>query len=142
MVTPVAEDGQFPSYLVAVARDVSEEVLQRQKLNAIYQAGLELGDLEPQDVLDMSLEERIELLKQKILHYTQDVLEFETVEIRLVERSTKRLKPLLAVGMQPDAEGRELWRQVQSAITATGVQVNPPAGERPRQPSVLGTRDT
>ena len=45
-VTPVSEDGDFPSYLVAVARDVSEEVLQRQKLNAIYQAGLELGDLE------------------------------------------------------------------------------------------------
>lgn len=124
-VTPVAEEGEFPTYLVAVARDVSEDVLQRQKLNAIYQAGLELGDLQPQDVLDMSLEERVELLRQKILHYTQDVLEFETVEIRLLEQSTKRLKPLLAVGMQPDAEGRELSAEaehngVTGFVAATG----------------------
>ena len=73
----------------------------------------------------MSLEERIELLKQKILHYTQDVLEFETVEIRLVEQSTKRLKPLLAVGMQPDAEGRELRAEAENNgvtgfVAATG----------------------
>lgn len=124
-VTPVADGDQFPSYLVAVARNVSDEVLQRQKLNAIYQAGLELGDLQPQDVLDMSLEERVELLKHKILHYTQDVLEFETVEIRLVEQSTRRLKPLLAVGMQPDAEGRELHAEaehngVTGFVAATG----------------------
>ncbi|MEZ6051733.1 MAG: hypothetical protein R3C02_10145 [Planctomycetaceae bacterium] len=66
---------------------------QRQKLSAIYQAGLELGDLQPQEVLEMSVEERIELLKSKILHYTQDLLEFDTVEIRLIEETTKSLEP-------------------------------------------------
>ena len=106
-----AGDIDIPDCLVVVVRDVSEEVLQRQKLNAIYQAGLELGDLSPQEVYEMSVGDRIELLKQKILHYTEDLLEFETVEIRLVERGTGKLEPLLAVGMEPVAADRSLYAE-------------------------------
>lgn len=107
---PVFEepDGD-PVFLVVVVRDVSAEVLQRQKLNAIYQAGLELGDLTAEEILEMSIEERVGLLKSKILHYTKDLLEFETVEIRLLDKQTRRLEPLLAVGMQPVAADRDLY---------------------------------
>ncbi|MEZ6066851.1 MAG: response regulator [Planctomycetaceae bacterium] len=124
--TPVIDsDEEMPSYLLALVRDVSEETIERQKLDAIYRAGLELGDLQPQDVLDMSVAERVELLKSKILHYTRDVLEFDTVEIRLVEPATKRLAPLLAVGMEPLAENRELFAYpegngVTGFVAATG----------------------
>ena len=119
------EDLDHPTNLLVVVRDVSLDVLQRQKLNAIYQAGLELGDLTPDEILEMSFGERIELLKSKILHYTQDLLEFDTVEIRLVDKRTKRLEPLLAVGMQPDAEGRALFAKPQDNgvtgfVAATG----------------------
>ncbi|MBW3540357.1 MAG: response regulator [Planctomycetes bacterium] len=123
---PVFEDGEeMPEQLAIVVRDVSAEVLQRQKLNAIYQAGLELGDLAPQDILEMSVEERIDLLKSRILHYTKDLLEFETVEIRLVDRRTKQLEPLLAVGMQPLAADRVLYAEptgngVTGFVAATG----------------------
>ena len=57
--------------------------MQRQKLNAIYHAGLELGDLAPHELMEMSVSDRVELLKSKILHYTQDLLEFDMVEVRL-----------------------------------------------------------
>jgi CheY-like chemotaxis protein len=97
-----------PNLLVVSVRDISIEVLQRQKLNAIYQAGLELGDLSMQDILQMSVDERIELLKSKILHYTQDLLQFETVEIRVLDKRMKVLEPLLAVGMDPGAAARLL----------------------------------
>ncbi|MEX0716436.1 MAG: response regulator [Planctomycetaceae bacterium] len=123
---PVFEnDPDVPEFLVVIVRDVSIEVLQRQKLNAIYQAGLELGDLSPEEVLDMTVQQRVELLKSKVLHYTKDLLEFETVEIRLVDKKTKRLEPLLAVGMQPTAANRELWAEPQNNgvtgfVAATG----------------------
>lgn len=113
-VKPIFRAGQeVPDLLLVIVRDVSAEILQRHKLNAIYQAGLELGDLSPQEVLEMSLEDRIELLKSKVLHYTQDLLQFETVEIRLLDKQTRKLEPLLAVGMKPDAETRELWAEPQ-----------------------------
>jgi CheY-like chemotaxis protein len=123
---PVYDDGsELPDRLAVIVRDVSREVLQRQKLNAIYQAGLELGDLSPQEILDMTVQDRIELLKAKILHYTKDLLEFETVEIRLLDKRTKQLEPLLAVGMQPVAEGRVLHADPQGNgvtgfVAATG----------------------
>ena len=87
-----------PNLLVVSVRDISAEVLQRQKLNAIYQAGLELGDLSLQDILQMSVDDRIDLLKSKILHYTQDLLQFGTVEIRLLDKRTRHLEPLLGGG--------------------------------------------
>ena len=132
-VTPVlidqgadkSEDAPEPIHLVASVRDISAEVLQRQKLNAIYQAGLELGDLSPEEVFEMTVEDRIELLKAKILHYTQDLLEFETVEIRILEKATKRLDVLLAVGMEQVAADRKLYAEpegngVTGFVAATG----------------------
>ncbi|WP_437202881.1 response regulator [Planctomicrobium sp. SH664] len=108
-VNPVATPAvNGETLLLATLRDTSEETLQQQKLNAIYQAGLALGDLQPEDVLDLSTHDRIELLKSKLQHYTQDLLEFETVEIRIVDQESGRLTPLLAIGMDPTAEQREL----------------------------------
>ena len=110
--TPVfdgtSDEFAIARYLIVVVRDTTSEVLQKQKLNAIYQAGLELGDLTPQELLEMSVEERIELLKSKLLHFTQDLLEYDTVEIRLLDRKTRRLDPLLSAGMHEEAEERTL----------------------------------
>jgi CheY-like chemotaxis protein len=119
------KNADIPEYLIVIVRDVSNEILQRQKLNAIYQAGLELGDLSPQEILEMSVNDRIELLKSKILHYTKDLLEFETVEIRLVDKRSKQLVPLLEVGMQPAAAMRMLYADPQNNgvtgfVAATG----------------------
>jgi CheY-like chemotaxis protein len=124
--TPVsAPDSGVPSYLVVSVRDVSDEVLQQQKLSAIYQAGLELGDLSPPELLEMSVQDRVELLKSRVIHYTKDLLEFETVEIRLLDRATQKLEPLLTVGMVPEAAARELYARPQGNgvtgfVAATG----------------------
>ena len=46
--TPVTTpENSIPEYLVVSVHDVSAEVLQQQKLNAIFKAGLELGDIAP-----------------------------------------------------------------------------------------------
>lgn len=121
----LAAETQLPEHLIVVVRDISPEILQRQKLNAIYQAGLELGDLSPQEILEMTVGDRVELLKSKILHYTNDLLEFETVEIRLLDKRTKQLDPLLAVGMEPVAADRTLRAEptgngVTGFVAATG----------------------
>ena len=125
-VTPIFHDPNGPpTSLIVLVRDVSVEILQQQKLNAIYQAGLELGDLSPQELSEMTVQDRIELLKSKILHFTKDLLEFETVEIRLVDRATGRLEPLLCYGMDPAAANRELYAKPQDNgvtgfVAATG----------------------
>ena len=77
---PVREAGGLPQHLIVTVRDVTREMQQQQKLAAIHQAGMELADLTPDELLDMSVEERIELLKSNILHFTKDLLNFDVVE--------------------------------------------------------------
>ena len=100
-------------------------MLQQQKLAAIHQAGIELADLTPDELSQMSVDERIELLKSNILHFTKDLLHFDVVEIRLLDGRTGKLEPLLAVGMDPEAAGRDLFAQPQNNgvtgfVAATG----------------------
>jgi len=106
-------DGQTLPFTTIVVRDVSEEILENQKREALYRAGIELGDLSPEEVTEMSPEDRSELLKEKILEYSQDILGFETIEIRVINPGSGELLPLLQVGMRPEAATRQLFAQAQ-----------------------------
>lgn len=97
--------------LIVTLRDVTTEVLQQQKLAAIHRAGIELANLSPEELFRMTVDERIELLKQNILHYAQQLLHFDIVEVRLLDARTGKLEPLLSVGMSPEAEQRELFAE-------------------------------
>ena len=97
-----------PLVLVSV-RDVSRQILEQEKRAAIHQAGRQLADLTPDELADMTIEERIDLLKSNILHYSKDLLKFDVVEIRLLDPQTGRLEPLLAEGMEPVAQDRVLY---------------------------------
>jgi two-component system, sensor histidine kinase SagS len=118
-----AADGS-PRTVVTV-RDVTLTILEQQKRAAIHVAGQNLADLAPAELADMTVAERIELLKSNIIHYSKDLLQFDVVEIRLLDRQTGRLEPLLAEGMQPEAESRVLHASeegngVTGYVAATG----------------------
>src|SRR5262249_43336240 len=102
-------DGNNSRNLIVTMRDVTTEVEQQQKLAAIHSAGMELSNLTPEELFRMTIDERIELLKQNILHFTQHLLNFDVVEIRLLDARTRRLEPLLAEGMSPEAAQRVLY---------------------------------
>jgi CheY-like chemotaxis protein/PAS domain-containing protein len=122
---PVREADAAPRYLIVTIRDVTHEAQQQQKLAAIHQAGAELADLTPEEVFRMPVKERIELLKSDIIHFTKDLLNFEVVEIRLLDLNRNRLVPLLSVGMTQEAAERELYalpqkNGVTGFVAATG----------------------
>jgi CheY-like chemotaxis protein len=66
------------------------------------------ANLTAEEVFQMGVEERIELLKSDILHWTENLLKFDVCEIRLLDQDTQYLKPLLSVGLTPDAADRPL----------------------------------
>jgi CheY-like chemotaxis protein/PAS domain-containing protein len=122
---PVIDTDGAPQNLVVTIRDVTDEVLQQQKLSAIHQAGIELADLTPDEVAKMTIDQRIDLLRSNILHCTQDVLQYNVVEIRMLDPQTKILEPVLAVGMMEEAAKRELRAEttgngVTGFVAATG----------------------
>jgi two-component system, sensor histidine kinase SagS len=123
-VTPVNEPDGEP-LLVAVGRDITVLVQQQQKLDALYKAGRELAALAPEHLADMSAEERVELLKLNIRRFTHDVLRYDVAEVRLLDRRTGRLEPLLQEGMIPEAADRSMLaatrgQGVTGHVAATG----------------------
>jgi CheY-like chemotaxis protein/PAS domain-containing protein len=122
---PVREVDSPPRHLIVTVRDVTHEMHQQQKLAAIHRAGMELADLTPEELFHMAVPERIELLKANVLHYTRDLLNFEVVEVRLLDQKTGRLEPLLSQGMEPEAAVRVLYALPQNNgvtgfVAATG----------------------
>lgn len=107
-VAPVTSEDAPTRYLVVLVREISNEVLQQQKLTAIHEAGKKLIEYTAQEYLDMSVEERVELLKKDILHFTQCVLNYNVIEIRLLDPTTHELTPLLYEGMDQIAADRKL----------------------------------
>ena len=98
-------------HLIVTVGDITEEILQQQKIAAIHKAGRELADLRPREIFMMEVDDRIELLKENIRHYLSDLLNFEVIEIRLLEQATGNLVPLLSVGIDQEAADRKLYAQ-------------------------------
>lgn len=120
-LAPILDASGKVQQIISLGRDITSEVKQQQKLDALYQAGRQLACLQA----DLSAEDRIEVLKHNIRKLTHDLLHYDVIEIRLLDPRTKLLKPLLAEGMMPEAAARTLHAQtegngVTGYVAATG----------------------
>ena len=104
----VGSDGVVHS-VVALTRNVTPEVEQQKRLDALHQAGRDLASLEPDQLAEMNLPTRVELLKQNLRRTIHDLLHYDIIEVRLLDRRTGELKPLLEDGMTPEAASRVLF---------------------------------
>ncbi len=123
--TPVFDATGSVTHLIALTRDITDETLQQQKITAIHKAGDELADLTPEELAEMGVEERTDLLKYNIGRHMKDLLGLDFIEIRLLDRTTGRLVPLLTEGMTEGAAKRELFagregNGVTGYVAATG----------------------
>ena len=124
-VTPVFDAANTLTHLIALTREITDETQQQLKVNAIDQAGDELADLTPEELSQMGVEERTDLLKYNITRHMKDLLGLDYIEIRLLDEATGRLIPLLTEGMSPLAADRELLARkegngVTGLVAATG----------------------
>ncbi len=124
-IAPIREADDSIRQLISLGRDITGEVQQQQKLDALHQAGQELAALAPDQLAEMSVEERIELLKLNIRRFTHDLLHYDVIEIRLLDKQTGQLVPLLDEGMTQLASTRVLYPKtegngVTGFVAATG----------------------
>ena len=125
-VTPVYQTDNRERLLIVVGRDVTALVSQQLKLDALHKAGASLAALSADQLAEMSVQERIELLKLNIRKFTRDLLHYEIIEIRLLDAKTGQLQPLLQDGMTTEASQRELHARTEGQgvtghVAATGV---------------------
>lgn len=124
-VTPVYDSQESLTHLIALTREITDETQQQLKVSAIHKAGDELADLTPEELSEMGVEERTDLLKYNIARHMKDLMGLDFIEIRLLDRVTGRLTPLLTEGMTTSAANRELFASkegngVTGFVAATG----------------------
>jgi CheY-like chemotaxis protein len=108
-VRPVTNGDGHVTRLLALVRDISPEVVQQQKLDALHTAGRELAGLDPDLLSEMNPSSRAEFLRQNLRRTIHDLLHYDTIEVRVLNRRTGELLPLLADGMTQDAAQRKLY---------------------------------
>ncbi|MEL7498404.1 MAG: response regulator [Planctomycetota bacterium] len=117
-VVPILNEQQDCRQLLVTLTDSTHSILQRQKLEALHKAGTALADLRPEEIYQMGVDERIDLLKDNILHYTKDLLDFDVIEIRMLDRATGLLEPLLSVGIDSQIAREPLYaKSVDNGVT-------------------------
>jgi len=104
--------------VVVTLADTTVAYTHRQKLEALHSAGNGLADLRPEEIYQMDVEQRIDLLKENILHFALDLLKYDVVEIRLLTPETNDLTILLSYGINSN-EGQE--RPLKAEAKGNGV---------------------
>ena len=108
-VRPVVNTDGSVSRLIAIIRNVTPEVIQQQKFDALHAAGRELAGLDPDQLSEMNTPSRVELLKLNLRKFIRDLLHYDTIEVRVLDRRTGELRALLEDGMTQEAAGRVLY---------------------------------
>ncbi|HEV3145813.1 MAG TPA: response regulator [Gemmataceae bacterium] len=124
-LAPLQRPEGLPPLYMARCRDVTAEVQTQQKLDALHKSGQTLANLDPDQLAEMTVEKRIALLKENLRKSIHELLNYHVIEIRLLNRQTNRLEPVLAEGMTEEAEHRELYalecgNGVTGYVAATG----------------------
>ncbi|MDR0705776.1 MAG: GAF domain-containing protein [Planctomycetaceae bacterium] len=116
---PVLNEHGKPYNFVVELQDVTDQTIREIKWERLREAGKELANLSKEDVLSRSPQERVNILRAKIGNFTQEILNFASIEIRtLSEKVPNLLEPLLAIGMTEEAKHRTLYtKQEGNGIT-------------------------
>ena len=112
-------------YVVAICWDATHSRRLQQKLDAIDQAGRELVRLEGDAISRLNVVERIRLLEDKIIKFCRQLMHFDHFNIRLVDKNTNKLEPVITVGMPDQAAMVELFavpegNDISGYVAATG----------------------
>jgi len=113
-VTPVtasaskSKPGELTSIAV-VARDVTGARRAQRKMDAIDRAGYELVRLDTDELRKLNAYERLQLLEEKIVKYTREILNFDHFGIFLIDERRKKLELIVSSGLPEEIQDLDLF---------------------------------
>jgi CheY-like chemotaxis protein len=109
IVSPVISPSGQVVQVVAVVWDATSSRRLQQKIDAIDKAGRELVRLEADAIGKMNVAERLKLLEDKIISYTNELMHFDHFAIRLLDRKANRLEVVISQGLPQESLNIELF---------------------------------
>ncbi len=103
-VTPMTnQKGQLGQVAVVIWEETSSRRL-RKRIEAIDSAGRELVRLEAEAVAEMTVEQRIQVVQDKIVRYARKLLHFDHFVVRIWNRQNNKLEVLFGVDLPADEQ--------------------------------------
>ncbi len=123
-ITPIL-DQRGVTRLVASLTDVTRARRLQKKMDAIDNAGRELVRVDTEQLGKMHTAQRLDLLEQKIIRYTRELLDFDNFVIRLLSKETNRLELVLYAGLPAEAQQVDIFASPEGSgisgyVAATG----------------------
>jgi CheY-like chemotaxis protein len=115
-VTPVMDEAGSVTQVAAVVWDATRDRAVRAKIDAIERAAEELINFDADQIQRLDMQQRLDLLEQKVIRYTHDLMNFDNFTVHLLDKKTNKLELVLSTGMpsgvreipiyaQPDGNG-------------------------------------
>jgi two-component system, sensor histidine kinase SagS len=124
ITTPMINPAGVLTQVATVVWEATAGRLLQERINAIDKAGGELVRLEAESISNMTVEQRISLVQDKIIRYARQLLHFDNFVVRILNRRTNQLEILFGVGL-PEEEGIEIFANIEGNgitghVAATG----------------------
>jgi CheY-like chemotaxis protein len=108
-----------------VAWDITQSRRLQRKIDAIDLAGRELVEIDREAIANLNVEERLEVMEQKIYKYMHDLLNFDNFVVMLLDRKTGHLDMVLQHGMVDDVRRLDIYASTENNgisgyVAATG----------------------
>lgn len=123
--TPIRGPDGGVSQIAAVAWDTTRSRRLQRKLDAIDMAGRDLVELHDENVDQMTVEERLQLLEGKIYKYMHDLMNFDNFAIMLLDKKSNHLEIVLQHGMADHVHRLDIYAStegngISGYVAATG----------------------
>lgn len=125
IASPVLDEHSTVRQIVAVVWDASRGKRLEQKINAIDAAGRELARFDSERIAKLLPTERLQLLRDKIIKYSKELMNFDHFAIRVVDKRHNKLELVIAEGLPSEAMEIDLYAQpegngISGYVAATG----------------------
>ena len=125
IASPVVDGKGEVKQVAAVVWDATSGKRLQQKIDAIDAAGRELARLEVESIAKLSPNQRLQLLRDKIIRVSKDLMHFDHFVIRLLDKRSSKLELVIAEGLPPGAMEIDLYAQpegngISGYVAATG----------------------
>jgi DNA-binding response OmpR family regulator len=125
IASAVIDGGGKVQQVAAVVWDATGGKRLQQKIDAIDAAGRELARLEVDAIAKLSPNQRLQLLRDKIIRVSKDLMHFDHFVIRLLDKRSSKLELVIAEGLPPQAMEIDLYAQpegngISGYVAATG----------------------
>jgi CheY-like chemotaxis protein len=97
--TPVVDPNKKITRMAAVVGDATRAKSLQARIDAIDKAGEELVSLDAEQIARLDVQERLELLEQKIIRYTNELMQVDNFTVFLLDKKMNKLELILSWGM-------------------------------------------